>query len=149
MSKWANLDEWSGLVDGSGCPICRDGKPHSIVAELDTAYVTAGEEAALKGACAVFYKRHVVELHELSPDEAAAFIHDVQKISRAVQKITGAVKMNYEIHGNTIPHLHMHLFPRYIGDRFEDQPINPRITTPPAYAAGGFDEFARKLKEAL
>jgi diadenosine tetraphosphate (Ap4A) HIT family hydrolase len=22
------------------------------------------------------------------------------------------VKLNYEIHGNTIPHLHMHLYPR-------------------------------------
>ena len=26
------------------------------------------------------------------------------------------VKMNYEIHGNTIPHLHMHLYPRMASD---------------------------------
>jgi hypothetical protein len=33
-------------------------------------------------------------------------------------------KMNYEIHGNTIPHLHMHLFPRFDGDPFEGGPID-------------------------
>ena len=32
---------------------------------------------------------------------------------------SGATKMNYEVHGNTIPHLHMHFFPRYAGDPFE------------------------------
>jgi len=33
-------------------------------------------------------------------------------------------KLNYEIHGNTIPHLHMHLFPRFDGDPFEGRPID-------------------------
>lgn len=37
--------------------------------------------------------------------------------------------MNYEIHGNTIPHLHMHLFPRFDGDPFEGRPIDGRQTT--------------------
>ena len=26
--------------------------------------------------------------------------------------------MNYEIHGNVVPHLHLHLFPRYEGDPY-------------------------------
>ena len=55
-------------------------------------------------------------------------MRDLQRVSKIVQEITGAVKLNYEIHGNTIPHLHVHLFPRYKGDPFEDGPINPRLT---------------------
>jgi diadenosine tetraphosphate (Ap4A) HIT family hydrolase len=35
--------------------------------------------------------------------------------------------MNYEIHGNTIPHLHVHLFLRYKGDPFEGGPINSSV----------------------
>ena len=31
--------------------------------------------------------------------------------------------MNYEIHGNSIPHLHLHLYPRFPGDPFEGRPI--------------------------
>jgi diadenosine tetraphosphate (Ap4A) HIT family hydrolase len=38
--------------------------------------------------------------------------------------------MNYEVHGNTIPHLHMHFFPRYAGDAFENGPVNPRLPPP-------------------
>ena len=57
--------------------------------------------------------------------------------------------MNYEIHGNTIPHLHMHLFPRYVGDAFENQPINPRIVKTAVYAAGEFADFAARVQDAL
>jgi hypothetical protein len=39
---------------------------------------------------------------------------------------TGSPKLNYEIHGNTIPHLHLHLLPRYPGDPYEGSPIDPR-----------------------
>ncbi len=35
-------------------------------------------------------------------------------------------KINYEIHGNTIPHLHVHLFPRFAGDPHVGGPIDPR-----------------------
>ena len=31
---------------------------------------------------------------------------------------------HYEIHGNTIEHLHLHVFPRYTGDPFDGQPID-------------------------
>ncbi|HEY1919062.1 MAG TPA: hypothetical protein VGH27_26110 [Streptosporangiaceae bacterium] len=37
-------------------------------------------------------------------------------------------KMNYEIHGNTIPHLHMHLFPRMAGDVYAGYPNHCRAT---------------------
>ena len=33
-------------------------------------------------------------------------------------------KINYEIHGNTVPHLHLHLYPRFDGDPFAGRPID-------------------------
>jgi len=56
-------------------------------------------------------KPHVIELYELSDENSAAFMRDVKVASLALKKVTGAVKINYEIHGNTIPHMHMHLYP--------------------------------------
>jgi diadenosine tetraphosphate (Ap4A) HIT family hydrolase len=149
MSKWTNPEHWESLLNGEGCPICLDGRPTNIIAELDVCYVVAGEEAALKGSCALFFKRHAVELYELSAEEAAAFIGEVQRVSKAVHEATGAVKMNYEIHGNTIPHLHMHLFPRYKGDAFENQPINPRLASASVYAPGEFAGFVAALQSGL
>jgi diadenosine tetraphosphate (Ap4A) HIT family hydrolase len=59
------------------------------------------------------------------------------------------VKINYETHGNTIPHLHMHLWPRQIGDKFEDGPIDWRMKDPAVYAEGEFEEFISAMRNAL
>src|SRR5947208_2011097 len=126
MSKW-NSAEWAALYSGEACPICRDSRPFGTIAELNATYLTSSPESPMWGYCCLVLKRHAVELYELSTDEASAFISDLQRVAEAVQKITGAVKLNYEIHGNTIPHLHVHLFPRYKGDPFENGPIDPRL----------------------
>jgi diadenosine tetraphosphate (Ap4A) HIT family hydrolase len=149
VSKWSNSEEWARLRSAETCPVCLRGRPSDIIAELDASFLMAGEDAPLKGYCFLLLNRHAVELYELAPEEANAFIRDVQRAAQAVHEITGAVKLNYEIHGNTIPHLHLHLFPRYVGDAFEHQPINPRIVKTPVYAPGEFAEFAARLRAAV
>lgn len=149
MSRWTNAEEWERYRRSETCPVCLRGKPPDIIAELDASYLMAGEDSPMKGYCFLLLKRHAVELYELSPEEATAFMRDVQRASRAVHEITRAVKLNYEIHGNTVPHLHLHLFPRYVGDAFENQPINPRLVKTPVYAPGEFAEFARRLRAAV
>jgi diadenosine tetraphosphate (Ap4A) HIT family hydrolase len=149
MSKWSNPSEWSKLVSGESCVICQQERPFDTIAELETSWVTMGEGAVLRGYCCLVFRRHAVELHDLSGEEAAAFMRDVQRLSRAIQSSTGAVKMNYEVHGNTIPHLHMHFFPRHVGDPFEGAPINPRRVTGPVYAPGAFEELKQRILRAL
>lgn len=148
MSQWNN-NEWADLCSGKACPICLEGKPHGIVAELETSYLTSTEASPMKGYCCLIFKRHVVELYELATEEAAALMRDIQQTSRVIQEISGAVKMNYEIHGNTIPHLHVHLFPRYKGDPFEGGPINPQLIETSPYKGREFTEFTRKLRTSL
>lgn len=149
MSKWTNPEAWARLVSGEDCPICRDGGPTNLVAELEVSSLALGDgPTTLPGTCALFLRRHAVELHDLSPDEGAAFMRDVQRVSRALLEATGAVKMNYEVHGNTIPHLHMHFFPRYAGDPFENRPIDPRLEGGPS----GFErhgEIRQRVIEAF
>ncbi len=128
MGRWRDPDAWARLLTPEGCPICTGGGPTHVIAELEVSWLTMGDEPGpLPGSCALFLRRHAVELHDLEPDEACAYMRDVQRVSRAVQAATGAVKMNYEIHGNTIPHLHTHFFPRYPGDPFTGRPIDPRV----------------------
>jgi diadenosine tetraphosphate (Ap4A) HIT family hydrolase len=103
----------------------------------------------MRGYACLVFKRHVVELHDLSEDEGAAFMRDVRLLSAAVQRVTGAVKLNYEVHGNTVPHLHMHFYPRYPGDPFESGPINPRMVDKPVYAPGEINVVRKRFREAL
>ena len=79
-------------------------------------------------------------------------MRDPRRVSAAIAVATGAVKMNYEIHGNTVPHLHVHIFPRYAGDPFEGGPVNPRAIRGPVYAPGEFtalpDLVAREIQRS-
>jgi len=45
-------------------------------------------------------------------------------VARALKAELGYRKLNYEIHGNTVPHLHLHLYPRFDGDPFVGRPID-------------------------
>jgi diadenosine tetraphosphate (Ap4A) HIT family hydrolase len=150
MSKWTDPEEWARLLSREGCPICRRGQPTSVIAELETSWVVMGRETPpLPGTCALFFRRHAIELHDLSVDEAAAYIRDIQRLSGTLKEITRAIKLNYEVHGNTIPHLHMHFFPRYVGDPFQGGPINPRALSGSAHATELHSEVRQRLQAVL
>jgi diadenosine tetraphosphate (Ap4A) HIT family hydrolase len=149
MSEWADSDRWARLRTAEACVICGRGAPNDILVELDTSWVTVNEDAPMRGYACLVFKRHVVELHDLSEDEGTAFMRDVRRLSAAVQRVTGAVKLNYEVHGSTIPHLHMHFYPRYPGDPFEGGPIDPKMVGKPAYAPGEIHAVRKRLREAL
>ena len=149
MSVWNDPDRWRALCSGEACPICRQAEPLDLIANLGANWLTMGESDPVRGYVCLVSKIHVVDLHDLEEAAACAFMRDAQKVSKAVASVTGAVKMNYEIHGNSIPHLHMHFFPRYRGDQFEGQPINPRVVVRPVYAPGEFERLRSALLIAL
>jgi diadenosine tetraphosphate (Ap4A) HIT family hydrolase len=120
-----------------------------VVAKLEASWVTMQEAAPVPGYVCLVSQTHAVDLHDLPEATASAFMRDARKVSMAVASVTGAVKMNYEIHGNSIPHLHMHFFPRYRGDQFEGQPINPRLVVRPVYAPGEFERTRNAFVIAL
>ena len=140
MSKWNSPAEWQRLCDGSACPICIRGQPLDIVVTQDASWLTMSERAPMVGYVCLVSRVHAVDLHDLTVTQSAAFIQDAHRVSSALSAVTGAVKLNYEIHGNTLPHLHVHYFPRYRGDAFENRPIDPRSVIQPVYEPGQLAE---------
>src|SRR6478672_8971490 len=110
-------------VESIHCPICTSGHPLDVIAELDATWVTAQPVAVLPGYACVVARRHVEEPFQLLDDEMVAFWRESMAVARALSLLLEAGKMNYEIHGNSIPHLHLHLYPRFPGDPFERRPI--------------------------
>ena len=88
-----------------GCVIYRSGKPLDVIAETAACWVTAPVSAPLPGYVCVVSKRHVNEPYELPPAEQCLFWRDAMTAAQAVASIVHPGKMNYEIHGNTLPHL--------------------------------------------
>lgn len=149
MALWNDAARWAGLCSGATCPICICREPLDVVAKLEASWVTMQEGAPVRGYVCLVSEMHAVELHDLTEAAASAFMRDARRVSKALSPATGAVKLNYEVHGNSLPHLHMHFFPRYRGDQFEDQPINPRVAKKPAYAAGEFQHVRDAFMAAL
>jgi diadenosine tetraphosphate (Ap4A) HIT family hydrolase len=110
------------LRRGEGCPMCAEGRPDETefgirihAGEVSDAYLQRA--AVQRGYTLVIWRgRHVAEPTELSEDEAAAYWHDLLAVGRALERVLEPVKLNYETLGNSLPHLHTHVMPRYADD---------------------------------
>lgn len=153
MAKWSNQEEWMALKDGSACPICtapqRNGRPRSTVAELRASYLSIKEDAPLRGYCCLVLKHHAVEFHDLSVCEAADLMTDMQTVSAALSHVLQPAKINVEMHGNTIPHLHLHFYPRFPNDPFDGIPIQWENAIKPVYKPGEFSTFVTAMLKAI
>lgn len=107
---------------GEGCPSCAEGRPDRtrsgerwFAGEACDAYlVRADIQRGLT--IAVFRGRHVAEPTQLSDAEAAVYGREVLAVGRAVEAAFAPVKLNYDVLGNSVPHLHTHVVPRYADD---------------------------------
>jgi diadenosine tetraphosphate (Ap4A) HIT family hydrolase len=152
--NYANYIDWQ---DEQKCPVCVVGESGAIdnvvIKELDYSRVEASMLAAqglLWGKCVVISRKHYVELHEMLPQDLLGYMSDVQKTAWALKKVSGAVKINLEIHGNSIPHLHTHLFPRYLDDPYAGQAIDfTKISPTPYESKAEFDYFVEQMRKKL
>ncbi len=148
---YPGYEAWS---DPASCPVCQGREspdPPVELAALANSRVECYEAAQgrLFGKCHVLARVHGLHFSELPPGDMAAFMRDVQLAGAALLRVTGAVRINYEIHANSMPHLHAHLFPRYLDDGFPSAPIDYRIVGPSPYEPGEFDWFVARMREEL
>ena len=152
MSFHEELEEWEELHKKENCPICNDDAPPDndiIIAEFKNSWLLASPDVCLKGTCCMGLRSHAVEIFDIPDSELLEFMKEVKVVSKALKEVTNAKKINYEIHGNTIPHLHMHLFPRYVDDPFPGGPIDYNRIEPAVYNGNEFDEFVEALQKKI
>lgn len=136
---------WAQLVTGDDCPLCRElavpepAEPR-LIGVLPSGRVLLQNDAAFRGYCILPFVRHATELPELSSAEQSSLINDVGRIARAILAVCPPAKLNYAILGNEVPHLHVHIIPRYPDDGWWGRavwlrPADQKRTLPP-------DEFA-------
>ena len=129
MASKAWPDDWERRKEGKDCVLCASlgggDDDHTLaVAELPFSEVRLERRSRLLGYCIVVWKgRHVAEPTELDPDDATGYWHDVVEVARALESLHHPVKMNLMTLGNSIPHLHTHVVPRYLDDPAPAGPI--------------------------
>ena len=83
------------------------------VCKLDISTLFLFREQTYRGRCIVAFDGHESEIFNLSKDEAALFINDVSRAAKAIYNAFKPDKINYGAFGDKMPHLHMHLVPKY------------------------------------
>lgn len=84
------------------------------ITDLNVSKVFLFREQTYRGRCLVAYNGHVNDLNELSDEERNAFMADVAKVTRAMQKVFNPEKINYGAYSDKLSHLHFHLAPKYV-----------------------------------
>lgn len=134
------------------CLYCQNNETqHDLmieVAKLSVSRLFIFKEQTYHGRCLVAYNDHVDDLNQLSDEARNAFMADVAKVTRAMQKVFNPDKINYGAYADTLSHLHFHLVPKYqggpdFGGVFQMNPKKIYLTNE-EYA-----QMADELKKAL
>ncbi len=94
-----------------------------LIKELETGYVVLSKYQYYKGYTLFLSKHHETELHMLKPEVRDKFLHEMAAVAEAVYKAVKPDKLNYELLGNNIPHLHWHIIPRVSTETNPEKPI--------------------------
>jgi len=103
------------------CPFChRD--PDRVLAEDDLTVVYKDGFPVSPGHTVIIPKRHVATLFEASEAEQLALLKALNRAKAILDETHHPDGYNIGINhgqagGQTVPHLHIHLIPRYNGDR--------------------------------
>jgi len=91
----------------------RSGQLPNVIARLDSGWAILGERQILRGYCLLLPDPVVPHLNALNGRDRDCFLSDMARLGDALLRVTGAVRMNYEMLGNLEPALHAHVVPRY------------------------------------
>lgn len=109
----------------TNCPMCSRWEADSDlrIIELPHSYAILNRDQFFPGYTLLFTKDHATELFHLSRDLRAALVEEVSLVAQALYAVYTPAKINYELLGNMVPHIHWHIVPRFSSEPLWPQPI--------------------------
>jgi diadenosine tetraphosphate (Ap4A) HIT family hydrolase len=110
------------------CEICRrmarmtPDNPY-LIAELEAGYAVLADNQHIPGYTIFICKTCAPELHDLPPAVRSRFLEEMAHVAEATFRAFAPRKLNYELLGNSVSHLHWHIFPRYADDPNPTWPV--------------------------
>ncbi|MDB5324892.1 MAG: hypothetical protein JWM57_461 [Phycisphaerales bacterium] len=97
------------------------GENDKLICKMKSGHLVLSDMQTPRGWCILVNVPVVDDLADLDEAGRAQFLTDMAAAGEALQKATGAYRINYSILGNTDPALHAHIHPR-----FRDEPDDLR-----------------------
>ena len=133
------------------CPMCRKWEDDADlrIAELERCYVLLNRDQFFPGYTFVFTKHHVTELFHLDQPTRTAVMEEVTRVAEALYNLFRPAKINYELLGNMVPHMHWHLVPRFADDPLWPRPIWSESHETVTLSAELYAERSAAIRQAL
>lgn len=109
------------MTTDPNCPMCKTvavldrAGSADVVWQFPHSVAVVGPWQFYSGYCVLLAREHATELSQLGKTRTA-FLDEMSLLARAVEECFQPHKLNYELLGNLVPHLHWHVFPRYADD---------------------------------
>ncbi|MEO1294251.1 MAG: hypothetical protein AAFW75_00320 [Cyanobacteria bacterium J06636_16] len=91
----------------------RQGINPTVICRVQSGWVVLGDVQFLQGYSLLLPDPVVPDLNALTMEDRITFLQDMTVLGDALLEVTGAVRINYEILGNSEAALHAHVFPRF------------------------------------
>ncbi len=133
------------------CKICENAWPQKdhFIGDLGLAWAYLFEDQFFAGWTVLIFKDHRTELFQLTQKERGALMEEVSWAGEALTKIFDVRKINSELLGNQVPHIHWHVIPRLISDPDQLNPVWSVPHKPVGLTASLLSERLHLLRAAL
>ncbi len=91
----------------------RRGQNPKVICRMPSGWAVIGDKQLLPGYALLLSDPVVPSINEMSAEARALFLRDMVILGDALLEVTGALRINYEILGNSEAALHAHVLPRY------------------------------------
>ena len=126
------------------CKACQGIWPRHdlLITELCLTRAYLHDDQFFPGWTVVVFRRHATELFQLAPTERFQLMEEVSHVAKTLAGIFQARKMNYELLGNQLPHIHWHVIPRLATD---PAPLDPVWRVPHEIVLASADEVRDRI----
>ncbi len=99
------------------CFYCEDGSRRkslmSEICRLNYSTIYLNHNQKFPGRCVVMFNDHKTEYFQLTKEERDGYFEEVAITAKAICELYHPDKINYATFGDLVPHVHMHVVPKY------------------------------------
>lgn len=145
------MEEGQQAVSDSSCQACTGTWPRQdhFLEDLGLSKAYLHDDQFFPGWTVLVFHRHATELFQLTPSERGQLIEGVSRVASALSETYQAKKLNYELLGNQLPHIHWHVIPRRPEDPAPLEPVWRVPHTPVRLTGSLLQETIDRVRSAL
>jgi len=133
------------------CTACSGAWPRAdhFIADLGLSKAYLHDDQFFPGWTVLVFSRHATELFHLAPTERFQLMEEVNLVAKVVAQVFEAGKVNYELLGNQLPHIHWHIIPRLANDPAPLEPVWQVQHVPMRWSGSELRSAVQRLRQAI